>query len=444
MRISFGRTVGWILAVSCAACGGTSTDGRTFTGDSCIPGFQARCACKSGSTGTQVCSERGAYDACDCADDDDDIPLPTGGAGRSSSNGGASQSSGGSKNSGGSGNSSGAGGASTDLPAISTGTTELVDAFVAATGVYVVLGNSLTLFDRNGEVVRRVDMPREVTAAAFDGEHLAIADQGKLTSYDLELNQIASTTTLETCVSLVVLSKQRAVCGPENDWDRVFYTYDLSNGALLASSSKYTYNGIPMRRVPGTDDFVTVTVDTSPSDFHLYRLADTDVVEFVNESPYHGDFRVTNTYGFDGAPATQLITDAGLLLKIYGDGCDTMTNSFTSGCFTKDGSIGTLSGAQLFVGLDTDTDGQVFALVDANPNSFSDDDEFKNYLLERIDLATRTVTKQSTISLQLGKLIAFRRDVSNGSLLIAYRKGSRSYFPSSGQYPGYEVRSISF
>jgi len=86
----------------------------------------------------------------------------------------------------------------------------------------------------------------------------------------------------------------------------------------------------------------------------------------------------------------------------------------------------------------------VFALVDANPNSFSDDDEFKNYLLERIDLATRTVTKQSTISLQLGKLIAFRRDVSNGSLLIAYRKGSRSYFPSSGQYPGYEVRSISF
>ena len=48
------------------------------------------------------------------------------------------------------------------------------------------------------------------------------------------------------------------------------------------------------------------------------------------------------------------------------------------------------------------------------------------------------------ISFQLGKLIAFRRDVSNGSLLIAYRKGSRSYFPSSGQYPGYEVRSISF
>ena len=88
------------------------------------------------------------------------------------------------------------------------------------------------------------------------------------------------------------------------------------------------------------------------------------------------------------------------------------------------------------MGLDTDTDGQVFALVDANPNSFSDDDEFKNYLLERIDLATRTVTKQSTISLQLGKLIAFRRDMSDGSLLIGHiEKGHVRTFPHRASTP---------
>jgi len=133
-----------------------------------------------------------------------------------------------------------------------------------------------------------------------------------------------------------------------------------------------------MRRVPGTDDFVTVTTDLSPSDFHLYRQPESGAAEYVNESPYHGDFRVTNVYGFDRSPATHLITDAGLLLNIYGDDCGSMASSFKSGCFVKDGSIGIPTGAQLFIGLDTDADRQVFALVDANSSWFDDEKDARN------------------------------------------------------------------
>jgi len=451
-----GRALSWLLIASSAACGGRSIAGsaEAFEGERCVPGQQIACACGSGLQATQVCTGQGIYGSCSCADDDRSGSSPSASAGRSGSvnprTGAAGNGAGGAGHSGGSsglsGGSASAGAATTGSgQIISVGTDALVDAFIGEAGIYVVLGNSITLSDRSGNVLQRVDAPREISAAAFDGEHLAIADQAKLTSYDLQLTQISSMNTLETCASLVILSQQRAVCGPANDWDRVFYTYDLASGALLGSSRKYTYNGIPMRRVPGTDDFVTVTVDSSPSDFHLYRLLDSGEASYINESPYHGDFRVTDIYGFDGSPATHLITDAGLMLRIYGDGCGEMASSFSTGCFAKDGSIGTLSGDQLFLGLDTDAQSQVYAVVDANPDPFGDPDEQpSNYLLERIDLDSRTVTKQSTISLQLSQMIAFRRDVTGGGVLVAFRKGSRSFSFPGDPYPGHEVRSIPF
>ena len=110
------------------------------------------------------------------------------------------------------------------------------------------------------------------------------------------------------------------------------------------SSKKYTYNGIPMRLVPGTSDFVTVSVDLSPSDFHLYSGSDSGEAVYINESPYHGDLRITNTYAFDGSPPVHLITDSGLLLRIHGDNCTGSMSSFSTGCFVKDGALGTLTG----------------------------------------------------------------------------------------------------
>ena len=147
-----------------------------------------------------------------------------------------------------------------------------------------------------------------------------------------------------------------------------------------------------MRRVPGTDDFITVTTNLSPSDFHLYRVDATGKAIYVNESPYHGDFAATVTYAFDGTPAAHLIQSQGLMLNIYGDGCTSTMNSFNTGCFIKDGVLGTLRTGESDLGLGDDAAGSVFAVVAAS-NSF-DAPCKTGCAFQRIDVASHTITSQ--------------------------------------------------
>ena len=110
-----------------------------------------------------------------------------------------------------------------------------------------------------------MESPRENTAAAFDGEILVVADRARFASYNVMLSRNMEADLVEECASAVLVSDHRFICGPSNDWDRIFYTYDAQTGAFVASSEKYTYNGIPMHHIPGTVDSVTVTVGSSPS-----------------------------------------------------------------------------------------------------------------------------------------------------------------------------------
>src|SRR4029079_18441543 len=136
----------------------------------------------------------------------------------------------------------------------------------------------------------------------------------------------------------------------------------------------------------------TVTTNLSPSDFHLYHVDATGKAVYINESPYHGDFAATMTFAFDDSSATHLIQSAGLLLKIYGTGCDPMMNVFNTGCFIKDGVLGTLRTSEYYVGLGDDAAGAVFAVVGTG-SSF--DSPCKNGCsFQRIDVATRTITSQ--------------------------------------------------
>jgi len=402
-----GCVLGWLLLASSAACGGRAVSGEADLPEAPLAGGAGQGSVLAGGSGgaDPMADDGGSAGVGDAPDG-----APSGDAGQ----------------------------------LIASGPQKLVDVFVSEVGVYVVLGTSVTLFDRKDKVVQRVGAPLPLLAAAFDGERLAVADRNKLTIYDANLNLVSSTDTIETCGSLVVLSHHRAVCGPPHDAQRVFYTYDTSRGALLSHSLPYTYNGLPMRRVPGTDDFVTVPTELSGPDFHLYRLLDTDEVSFVNESPYDGGFHVSDTYGFNSSPATHLITDQGQLLEIYGDGCDALHNSVTSGCFLKDGSLGTLTESQRFAGLDTDDYAQTYAMVDTHPNvDPSDDAPIRNFLIQRVDFPSRMVIEQGKLSLQLGKLIAFRRDGPGRRVLIALRKGPL-YYVEGERYPGYEIRSLAF
>lgn len=195
-----------------------------------------------------------------------------------------------------------------------------------------------------------------------------------------------------------------------------------------------------MRRVPGHDDFVAVTTDSSPSDFHLYSLARSGEAVFVNESPYHGDFRVTNVYAFNGSPATHLVTDTGLLLNIYGSQCNLEAGPFGSECFVKDGALGTLTGQQAFIGMDQDDQGQIYALVAVGGGSYFDPLCQSGCLLQPIDIATRTVVQQRSVSSDLGRVVALRQDPLGQGILLA----SRLAETNADDDTGYEVHWYTF
>jgi hypothetical protein len=216
-----------------------------------------------------------------------------------------------------------------------------VDAFFAAEGLFVVSRDGVELIGRDGSVIRGYSSPRALVSAAFDGTSLAVADSAIVTILDPQLSSLAEITPAESCMSMVIVSGNRLVCGPEEDWDRLFYTYDMQSAELLATSQPYTYNGTPMRRVPGTDDFVTVTLGTSPPDFHLYRVAEDEAV-YLNESPYHGDFAADLVQAYLGDPATHLVGADGTMLRIYAEdgACGGSPGSFDSACFVKDGELG--------------------------------------------------------------------------------------------------------
>ena len=455
----------FLLALACG-----SRTAIVAPGEDCTEGRQLKCACPGGLLGAQRCLGDGTFGPCQCTTTatGGDRTIASGGAGYGGARAGlggatgskstatAGAGSGGKLGFGGAaGSSAGSSGGIRDAGAtpdaasstsdIASGTSVLIDVFVGDLGIYVITTDAIVLYARGGKETARVASPRQITSAAFDGKRLVVADRARLTAYDPGLGAAVSADLMEACASSVLVSQGRFVCGPSNDWDRVFYTYDTASGKLLASSTKYTYNGIPMRRVPGTDDFITVTTDMSPSDFHLYTVdATTGQVVYINESPYHGDFGITSTYAFDGSPPTHLITHAGLILKIYDANCKGDANSFTTGCFVKDGALGTLSGSQYFAAMDSNPSGKVFGLVDPASDYGLDGPCAKSCLLESVDVVGRNVLTQSVVHLSASSIVAFRYDAVANAAVVGYVVGTTSYYFPSDPYPGYKVTVMPF
>lgn len=293
-----------------------------------------------------------------------------------------------------------------------------IDAFFAEEGLIVVEATGVFVISRAGDVLHGYESPRPIESAAFDGEWLGVADQAILTTFDLTLQPQADTTLAEGCRSAAMVSGPRFVCGPENDWDRIFYTYDALSGTLMGTSAPYTYNGTPMRRVPGTDDFVTVTIGLSPSDFHLYTAIE-DPVEYINESPYHGDFAATLVHAFVGVPATHVVNSQGIMLRIYGGGC-VPGSPFESECFVKDGELGTLpADVYGFVDLREGADGYLYGLVDPD-QGFGIDPPCEQTAceLQRIDPESRTIVSKVELALTGQEFAMLRPDPSGTGVAV--------------------------
>lgn len=270
------------------------------------------------------------------------------------------------------------------------------------------------------------------------GEHPKISET-TFRTYDSALGLIGSWDLLEPCFASVLVSGHRFVCGPSYDWERVFYTYDTLTGQLVASSDAYTYKGIPMKRIPGTDDFITVTTDQSPPDYNLYSVMPNGVATHINRQ---GTPSITALpiFAIDGTPPVHLISQWGGLATIYGPDCLSKPEARTSTCFLKDRSLNALTGSQQFDGMDSDAMGNLFGLVDMI-DPITDPPCSHGCVLETIKVATDTVVSQRVLHLTAKEIVAFRHDPIAGAALIGYTHAQTS---DGGQQTLYHVVSVPY
>lgn len=425
----------WCVAMAVlAGCGFNPVDDRDGGSSvpQCVPGKVESCPCLGGQSGIQTCLSSGTFGSCQCAPSNclpsDTFTCSCAGGGFGTRACGSTACSGcpGRPDAGALPD----GGLVDQSVVLYAGTDTLVDLFPVQGGLIVVRSTVVQLLDLVGNELAHVDSPREITAAAFDGTLLGVADRALLTVYDTALTPLRTTTLIESCASAVTISAQRFVCGPANDWDRIYSVFDMNTGQLLRHGPEmYTYDGIPMRRVPGTDDFVTVTIDSSPSDFSLFRVAsgvDAGVLGF-GDSPYHGAFAATTVFAFDRTPAQHLINQEGIMLKIYAPTCG---SAFT-GCFVRDGELGTLPNGSMFLAMTEVGNGTIYGVAQHTPSSFYDPDCVTGCDVQRIDVDARVIRGSVSWVAPVARIVATRFDSYQQQLVIGYLlpapSGSQSY-----------------
>jgi hypothetical protein len=297
------------------------------------------------------------------------------------------------------------------LPGVARGPEKFVEMFPIPAGLVIVHSEAVVLIDSAGTVLQRWSPGREITTASFDGATLAVADRAVVTALDLNLAVLSTTPLTETCAASALITGKRFVCGQKADWDRIFYVYDLTTSKLLSASPKannYTYRGIPMRAVPGTNTFLTVSTAVSPKDFNLFSVDANQAVIWEGESPYHGDFPISEVYAFGGSPVSHVIAPDGTILRISGD--PNPQGSIPR--FIKDGNLGlSRSDEPPAVGLDQ-AGGQVYALMPKiGPGGPIEEDE-KTFTLElrRVNLEQRTVESSRALTLARASVLSFKHD----------------------------------
>jgi hypothetical protein len=408
-----------LLALGATGACGNDTSIETTCN---MPGYTMSCACPGGRFGRQTCGSDQQFSPCDC-------PAFDGGTGF-----------GGSINV---GDANGGGDVSTIAMGtlLSSGASRLIDVFVASTGIIVVTADSVTVVDRKGMQVTTLSAPREITAAAFEGSTLAIADKAILTTYTADLAPVGMATLTESCVLLAMVSGSRVVCAGQANFPTKLYTFNAMTGVAIQTASVSTQVNGYLRHVLGKDDLVAAQQSTSG--FTLLRIDASSMVSTMGSSPFQHMYKASSVFAFTGNPADHIITEDGLFANIYAPMCDP---SFTTSaqCFVQDGALGTLRGTEKFIGLDgADGAGKAYALVDTPMSSFDTRHCVGGCAVESIDVVMRIAQTKKSYSLELGQVVAARHDATSNGLVVGYAKPGASSSVGT-PYPGFRVELLSY
>lgn len=379
-----------------------------------MPGRVLACAC-DGGTGWRTCDEDGAFGPCECLPADappvppsdappTDAPLPCNPyAGESCGCPEASPPD------------------ESVLPAptrvvtLEGGEEGLVDVLPIEAGLVVALLGEVRLYGRDGTRAHTWVTARTITNVATDGHRLVVANGGMLTVLDGSLREVHELPVTERCTQGVLVSCDRYVCGTNRDRDRIFYTYDITTGVEVARSTPAPYTGVGMVRVPGVDAFLTMTVGYSPADWYYHRVEPSGEVVLIGDSPYHGDFPLTDVLAFIGRPAIHAISFAGDVFRL--DRCVLGAPGTTPPeCLVTIGNVSPRPAGTFYSALSPAGPGLLAGVWCAENTS----GQLVGCSIDRVDLTTRDVVSRRPTPVDPVPLpLRFRHDPWSGAALLA-------------------------
>jgi hypothetical protein len=264
-----------------------------------------------------------------------------------------------------------------------SGQERIVEAFPTGPGVVVARASAILLVDRTGQILRKLEMPREVTAAAYDGTRLVVADRAMLTELKPTLEPMASRPLRDTCQGVAILPDGRILCG--GGAFHVLYRLDGSApGQLVSAGGSGAFRVIPGRPEVMVGAFLTSFPDGGS--------------ELFAGGGGFGSPTLGPLFAFKGSPATHLVASDGSYLKITGPECAPSIGGFGNSCYGVDGKLATLRPMEAYIGMVEDSPASVLALVRKNATSSfpqpSDRLCADGCFAQRIDLGQGTIVSE--------------------------------------------------
>jgi hypothetical protein len=302
---------------------------------------------------------------------------------------------------------------------LASGTSKLIDVFVADTGIMIVLSDTVEVVDRTGHVLESVPDTRTITSAAFDGTTLAVADETTLTTYSTSLVPRSTTALSGQCTFLAMVSGTRVVCSQaidSADMSLVVYGSGTSVASQVATEPDYA---LFFTRIQGTDDIVT---DDEDLDTRTLLRVDpsTSEVSVVGTTAAGSKPGWIGVLAFEGSPATLMVTASGALANIYAQTCSETMKPST--CFTPDGQLFSLPSGESFVGLDGDDGTGIIEGLVGSPGPTSEDVCVVGggCIVEQVSLSQGTVLSTKSYPLSILSVIAARGDAKGAGLVVGY------------------------
>ena len=288
---------------------------------------------------------------------------------------------------------------------LNAATSPVVELFALPEGVLVVRRDGATLLTRGGKTRAAWTAPRPILAALVDGSTLVVADKAAVMVLDGGLAVLRQFSVTEGCSGLALFANGLLVCAATENPVHRFYTYDLSTGALLATSQPESQLDVPIRRVPGQSYLIGGVMYRHG----LFEVSPAGVLAYIGKQAFSDVESLWNqAFAFD-AGAIHLINTNGTKRKILGTNC---SDAETSDCFAKDGALGNLVGDGAALGIDDDGAGTILELVEKKGG----------YELQKIDAKASLVIARQTHALPggLGGITHLRYDPTCDRVVIAY------------------------